>query len=79
MKEALYFMVASKEQSITPEQKALISNAKEYKTILLYPDGTTKELSAEEIRNIFKSYLNRNCDVHIEKPKKKFNYIGKLK
>lgn len=83
MKTAYYFRVASQEQLNENEQRALVKkeaeNRTEIKTVFHFADGTSKVLSPSEIKGIFESFLRGDRLIHIDKPKKEFDYVGKLR
>lgn len=83
MKAVYYCRVASKEQLSENEQRALVKkeaeNRTEIRTVFHFKDGTSKVLSPSEIKGIFESFLRGDRLIHIDKPKKEFDYIGKLK
>lgn len=83
MKTAYYFRVASQEQLNENEQRALVKkeaeNRIEIKTVFHFADGTSKVLSPSEIKGIFESFLRGDRLIHIDKPKKEFDYVGKLR
>lgn len=83
MKTGYYFRVASKEQLNEDEQRALVKkeaeNKTEKKTVFQFNDGTSKVLSPSEIKGIFESFLRGERLIHIDKPEKKFDYVGKLR
>ena len=83
MKTGYYFRVASKEQLNEDEQRALVKmeaeNKTEIKTVFQFNDGTSKVLSQSEIKGIFESFLRGDRLIHIDKPNKEFDFIGKLR
>ena len=84
MERVVYVRVATKEQLCTEqEQVQLIKEEMESQnrivTTVLFNDGTHRELSDDEIRSIFNGFLRGEKYFAIQKPKKEFDYIGKIK
>jgi len=84
MERAIYVRVATKEQLCTEqEQVQLIKEEMESQnrivTTVFFGDGTQKDLSDDEIRGIFNGFLRGERVFAIEKPKKEFDYKGKMK
>ena len=83
MKAACYCRVGSREQLNEDEQRALVKketeNRTEIKTVFHFSDGTSKVLSPSEIKGIIESFLRGERFIHIDKPKKEFDYVGKLR
>ena len=84
MERAVYVRVATKEQLCTEqEQVQLIKDEMESQnrivTTVFFGDGTQIDLSDDEIRGIFNGFLRGERVFAIEKPKKKFDYKGKVK
>lgn len=84
MKCAVYVRVATKEQLCTEqEQVQLIKKEMESQdrivTTVFFGDGTQKDLSDDEIRDIFNGFIRGERVFAIEKPEKKFDYKGKIK
>ena len=84
MERAVYVRVATKEQLCTEqEQVQLIKDEIESQnrivTTVFFCDGTQRDLSDDEIRDIFNGFLRGERVFAIEKPKKKFDYKGKVR
>lgn len=84
MERAVYVRVATKEQFCTEqEQVQLIKEEMESQnhivTTVFFGDGTQRDLSDVEIRGIFNGFLRGERVFAIEKPKKEFDYTGKVK
>ena len=83
MKAVCYCRVASQEELNEDQQRALVKketeNRTEIKTVFHFADGTSKVLSPSEIKGIFESFLRGERFIHIDKPKKEFDYVGKLR
>lgn len=84
MERAVYVRVATKEQLYTEqEQVQLIKEEMESQnrivTTVFFGDGTQRDLSDDEIRGIFNGFLRGERVFAIEKPKKEFDYKGKVK
>ena len=84
MERAVYVRVAAKEQLCTEqEQIQLIKEEMESQnrivTTVFFGDGTQRDLSDDEIRGIFNEFLRGERVFAIEKPKKEFDYKGKVK
>ena len=74
-----YFRVATEAQRAEMFATPDIANKEvKIKTVCVFNDGTTKELSDDEIRNIYRSYLQGDKYIRIKKPKKKFDFCGKV-
>lgn len=83
-KYAVYCRVATKEQLYNEqEQRQLIANTQknliQVTTTVFFSDGTSKNLSDDEIRNIFDCYLRGDKVICIDKPKKTFDYCGHIR
>ena len=74
-----YLRVATEKQLNEPKRKTEKDNANSVKTIVFFNDGTSRELMPSEIRSIFEGFLNGQRGFSIAKPKKQFDYLGKLK
>lgn len=84
MERAVYVRVATKEQLYTEQEqiqliKEEMKSQNRIVTTVFFGDGTQRDLSDDEIRGIFNGFLRGERVFAIEKPKKEFDYKGKVK